>query len=49
MDAINVLVSNYKETTRGLNVFVKVIFTLVLAFIFFAVISAFVNVFTNSF
>lgn len=49
MEAINVLVYNYRETTKGLNIFTKIIFTLVLAFVFFAVISAFYNVLVNSF
>lgn len=44
MEAISVLVDNYKEATKGLSIYAKVIFALVLFFIFVAVISAFVNV-----
>ena len=44
MKTLNVFVENYKQTTSGLNVLVKIIVAFVLALIFFTVISAFVNV-----
>ncbi len=44
MEAINMFVDNYKEATRGLHIFLKVLFALVFAFIMLAVISALVNV-----
>ncbi len=47
MDFLNVLVDNYKSTTQGLNIFVKIIVAMVLAFIVFTVISAFINVIFN--
>lgn len=49
MEAINVLVNNYKKTTEGLNMFSRIVFTLVLFFVFFAVVRAFYNVLVNSF
>lgn len=47
MEFIAVLVDNYKTSTSGLNVFVKILVAIALAFIFFAVISAFANVILN--
>ncbi|WP_168194598.1 hypothetical protein [Antarcticibacterium arcticum] len=44
MKTLNVFVENYKETTSGFNILVKIIVAFVLALIFFTVISAFVNV-----
>lgn len=44
MDFLNVLVNNYKTTTEGLNIIVKIVVALILAFIAFTIISAFINV-----
>lgn len=44
MEFINVLVDNYKTSTKDFNLFVKIILALLFAFIIFAVGSAFVNV-----
>jgi len=48
MEALNVLVNNYKNTTKGLNTFGKIILAIVLAFIFINVIIAFVSVILGS-
>ncbi|CAM4050044.1 hypothetical protein [Gillisia limnaea] len=44
MEAIGVFVENYKETTKGFNIFAKVIVALVLAAILVGVVSAIINV-----
>lgn len=44
MEFLNVLVNNYKTTTEGLNIIVKIIVAVILAFIAFTIVSAFLNV-----
>lgn len=44
METITMFVDNYKEATKGLHIFLKIVFALVFAFILVAVISAFINV-----
>tara|TARA_R100000935_G_C2812404_1_gene155620 strand:- start:1078 stop:1242 length:165 start_codon:yes stop_codon:yes gene_type:complete len=44
MKTLNVFVENYKQTTSGFNVLVKIIVAFVLALIFFTILSASVNV-----
>lgn len=44
MEAIGVFVDNYKETTKGFNVFAKVLVAFVLAAILVGVVSAIINV-----
>ncbi len=44
MEFLNVLVNNYKTTTEGLNIFIKIFVALVFALIAFTVVSAFLNV-----
>ena len=47
MEIFSAFADNYKVTMKDMNVYVKVFFTLVLAFILLAVISAVVNVIVN--
>lgn len=44
MEAIGVFVDNYKETTKGFNVFAKLLVAFVLAAIIVGVVSAIINV-----
>ncbi|MFD1094174.1 hypothetical protein [Salegentibacter chungangensis] len=44
MEIFTEFVHNYKGSLRGLNIFAKILVTLALALIFFAIISAIVNV-----
>lgn len=44
MEIITDFVHNYKHALHGLNIFIKVLVTLALAFIILSVISAVINV-----
>ena len=44
MEIFTDFVHNYKGALEGLNIFAKILVTLTLMFIFFAVISAIINV-----
>ncbi|MFZ0491201.1 MAG: hypothetical protein WBV11_01600 [Salegentibacter sp.] len=46
MEIITDFVENYKRALHGVNIVIKVLVTLALAFIIFSVISAIINVLT---